>query len=185
MSELYYLIEELLQKGKVAEAITLLEDKARSINAIDMNTILGRDMIGMHQELAEYIENYMNETEEDIEAIYLEANGLMDNLDQWFLNLFAFDTYEGLDDLDWLSDPIEELFTDLPIIGYEAFQQQMLDKPNVLNEEEKEILELLMIARLNELLIAAGEFARFKRMKWADITVLITVHDYDVIGKFN
>lgn len=128
----------------------------------------------------------------DIKALYGEMNGFTINPDLWFLSVFAYDNYQGLDDLDWLADyelehsTAENLFV---LTGFEdlqsAYERYLKTKKHKDKHQRaaNETCELIIILRLHELLREAVKTGKAKGMKWVKVPVLVTARDYDLIYK--
>jgi len=125
----------------------------------------------------------------NLQAVYCEMNGFSINYNKWFIDLFAFDFYNGIDteDLDWLCDfefDSEKSFT---ITGFEelqtVFKNYMEDSEKSDENEKKsmEICELIIILKLQELF--RNTFIESKNKQWTEIPMLVTAHDYEMIYK--
>lgn len=125
----------------------------------------------------------------NLQAVYCEMNGFSINYDLWFIDLFAFDFYNGIDleDLDWLCDFEFDSENRLTITGLEelqiAFKNYMEDSEKNDENEKKsmEICELIIILKLQELF--KYTFIENKNKQWTEIPMLVTAHDYEMIYK--
>ncbi len=123
----------------------------------------------------------------NLQAVYCEMNGFSINYDKWFIDLFAFDFFNGIDleDLDWLCDFEFDSEKSLTITGFEELQtafKNYMENPEKNNENEKksmEICELIIILKLQELF--KHTFIENKDKLWTKIPMLVTAHDYELI----
>ena len=125
----------------------------------------------------------------NLQAVYCEMNGFSINYDLWFIDLFAFDFYNGinLEDLDWLCDFEFDSENSFTITGMEelqaVFKNYMEDSEKNDENEKKsmEICELIIILKLQELF--KHTFIENKNKQWTEIPMLVTAHDYEMIYK--
>lgn len=186
--ELSERLGELLKQNKVDEAILITEAKLRQHTKTDFNKILGRDLINLKEDFANYIDEFYKKINSHmtVKAIYCEMNGFTINPDLWFVDLFAFDKFGGTEDYDWLADWKQENYASGFIIrGYEDLQavyKSYVKKEKWKNEVENTghgICELLIVLRLQELMKATYKLGQEKSQQWTAIPVLVTAHDYD------
>jgi hypothetical protein len=192
--ELTEKLGELLMQDKVDEAISTAEAKLRQHTKTDFNKILGRDLLNLRDDFADYIDEFYTKVNSRItvKAIYCEMNGFTINPDLWFVDLFAFDNFGGTEDFDWLADWEQENCSKQSFIisGYEDIQsvyESYMEKESWKNEVESTghgICELLVVLRLQELMKATFKLGRQKGQRWTTVPVLATAHDYyDMVYK--
>jgi hypothetical protein len=192
--ELTEKLGELLMQDKVDEAISTAEAKLRQHTKTDFNKILGRDLLNLRDDFADYIDEFYTKVNSRItvKAIYCEMNGFTINPDLWFVDLFAFDNFGGTEDFDWLADWEQENCSKQSFIisGYEDIQsvyESYMEKESWKNEVESTghgICELLVVLRLQELMKATFKLGRQKGQRWTTVPVLVTAHDYyDMVYK--
>lgn len=187
--ELSEKLKELLNNDMLEEAISAAENKLRLHSTTEFNKILGRNLLNLANDLADYINEFYTRINfrMPVKAIYCEMNGFTINTDCWFLTLFAFDKFGGTEDYDWLADWKIENYCEegFVIQGYEDVQSVY---ENYLTTEKwkdqiqcdaNEICALLVILRVQELLKATLKAGQQKGQHWTSITVLVTAHDYD------
>jgi hypothetical protein len=125
----------------------------------------------------------------NLKAVYCEMNGFSINYELWFIDLFAFDFYNGIDleDLDWLCDFEFDSENSLTITGFEevqtAFKNYMenLEKNDENVKKSMEICELIIILKFQELF--KHTFIENKNKKWTETPMIVTAHDYELIYK--
>lgn len=186
-------LNRLLIADKLEDAIKLTEDKLEQEGPTGFKIILGKNLLHLMESLTVYLDSFYNKTKNNIEvkALYCEMNGFTINNDLWYLDVFAYDNYEGLDDLDWLADWEDENSAQehFVITGFEDLQsvyEDYMAKENWKDEKiqsSSDICELLIILRLQELLRATVTKGKEKKMQWALLPILVTAHDYDLIYK--
>jgi len=187
--ELENQVYELVAKNQTHNAIQILEDALNQLPATPYHAIIGRDLLHMTVITADYLRKFYESVpaNADLRTIYIEMNAFAINSDCWFIDAFGYKSYNGIDDLDWLSDWDTSDFTSLTISGYEeiqkAFKTFYLDqnKSEVIRQSG-EIAEHLIILRLQELVRAAHVKAVESISALQDIIVLSTAHDFDLIS---
>ena len=192
--ELSETLGELLKQDKLDEAISIAETKLRQHTKTDFNKILGRDINNLSDDFADYIDEFYKKINSrmTVKAIYCEMNGFTINPDLWFVDLFAYDTFGGTEDYDWLADWDQENSSKESFIlsGYEDIQtvyESYMKKENWKNDVESTahgICELLVVLRLQELMKNTFQLGRQKGQQWTTVPVLVTAHDYyDMVYK--
>ncbi len=189
-------ISTLLADDKLEAAILLAETKLKEQVPTDFNKLLGKILLHQTDKLVDFFSDFYDTVNDnlDIKAIYAEMNGFKINCNLWFLDLFAFDKVGGIDDTDWLADWEEgnSTINSFPLTGYEEIQATYQDYID--NEKYKDsnmqaasdVAELLIVLRLQELVRAATETAKHKKLSWATIPVFASAHDYyDTVYKAN
>lgn len=116
-----------------------------------------------------------------IAAAYTEMNGFYINPRLWFCDFFAYTSYGGHGDYDWLSDWQSERFPSYTIRGMEVLQAVYAS--SAFREESFEDNE-----RLSSLLVVI-KFQKFIKRASAQMTMLrfpllATAHDFDFIAEF-
>jgi hypothetical protein len=197
---------ELLESGKLDEAIAMAERELKEISTTNFHKILDKNLLHLTSELAKHINEFDKSTKDVLKkkqgfiknlfgsekgikpaAYYCEMNGFTINYDRWFIDLFSFENC-SLTDWEWLSDFYDSTANDLTITGFEDIQKAFEDvhennrfeEPNILNAYQ--VCELLVILRLQELF---REVYKLSKDEWTDIPMFVTAHDYDLIYKAN
>jgi len=116
-----------------------------------------------------------------IAAAYTEMNGFDINPGLWFCDFFAYTSYGGNGDYDWLSDWQSENFPRYVIRGMEALQAVYAS--SAFGDES-----LSNNAYLSSLLVVI-KFQKFikraaAQMKLLRFPLLVTAHDFDFIAEF-
>ena len=184
----------LLRADNLSGAITFAEGKLRQLAPTDFNVILGRDLTPLSKSLCDYMDSFYQRVKKRIKvkALYCEMNGFTINPDLWFLDAFAYDTFGGVEDFDWLADFDEENSTDESFVikgmeDLQAIYEEYMEKEKWKDKKQQassDICEMLVILRLHELLRETVKLGRQKKMEWADVPVFVTPHEYnDLIYK--
>lgn len=143
--ELQDRLRALIETQKLDEAIATAESELRKIPETGFHKILGRNILQLNSELADYIASFEQLTSNALKkkhglvksifrthhaqrpaALYCEMNGFTINYDRWFIELFSFEQF-SLDDWDWLSDFYDSSPNDLTITGFEDIQSVFQD----------------------------------------------------------
>lgn len=116
----------------------------------------------------------------EIAAAYTEMNGFDINPDRWYLDVFAYESYGGQDDLDWISDWQSDSFPDLTLTGMEELQEVFaspaFDQPEF--RDAAYVVDLLVVSRFQQLIQRSAPL-----MKELRFPLLATAHDFDFISE--
>ena len=143
--ELANKLSTLLETKKLDEAISLAEHELREIPTTDFHKILGRNLLHLTADLADYIKAFDQDTKAVLKkkqgfiknlfvsgnaikpaAYFCEMNGFTINYDRWFIDLFSFDHY-SMHEWEWLSDFYDMTSNDMTITGFEDIQAVFQD----------------------------------------------------------
>jgi hypothetical protein len=181
-------IEELIQAGKIAEAIQDAETRLSQLPQTDFHQIIGKDLLHLQTGLAKFLKNFqetMKEEEEfDVKAIYVEMNNFSTDYKRWFLHLLGYDSPHSRDNIDWLQDFSGESENSMTITGYESLQEanrRYMESEGYRNNDLRQACELheyLVILRLQELVMTT--VAAYKgKATWATVPVFVAAHDFE------
>jgi len=182
-------VKKLVEENNIKSAIELAEAELKKIPTTDFHKVLGRDFLILTEDLIEFISYFYEKATKEIEvkAIYSEMNGFTINYDLWFLDLFAFQTCEGLEDTDWLADYDFSIGESMVLKGLEDIQavyedymknEKWTDK-NL--ENAMEVCEIIIVLRLQELFKNSIDSANQKQIEWCKIPIFATAHDYQIL----
>ncbi|UOQ64991.1 hypothetical protein [Hymenobacter volaticus] len=178
-----------VKSGNIKQAIDQAELKLRGLDETYFHPILGASLLHQSEELVSWITSFYQEVsrKRPARALYFEMYGFDINTDQWYIDGFAYETVGTIEDVDWLADYELDMATSQPFVltGFELMQEAFEaymdeEEPDEL-EEARDIAELLVILRLQELLAQAHQLAKARRLDWGTIVLLATAHDYDMI----
>ena len=186
-------IKKLVETNKIDNAIEFAESELKKIPVTNFHKVLGRDFLKLTDDLVESISYFYEKAKKEIavKAIYSEMNGFTINYDLWFLQLFAFETCGGIDDTDWLGD-YEFTINELMVLSgmediqsaYENYMKKEKWTDKVF-ESAKEVCDLIIILRFQELFKKSIDVAKQKNLTWSEIPIFATAHDYDILYKVN
>ncbi|HVK57438.1 MAG TPA: hypothetical protein VM735_01555, partial [Candidatus Kapabacteria bacterium] len=113
-----------------------------------------------------------------IKASYTEINGFDINTDLWYFDVFAYSSYGGLEDFDWISDWQSDDFPHMPITGFERLQEVFASDAfgDDRFTDACDLAGLIFVLRFQELVAESS-----REMKQLSFPLLATAHDYDFI----
>ena len=129
-------------------------------------------------DIAAYFDGFFRHesTRFDVAAAYAEMNGFDINPDRWYFDVFAFSTYGGRDDYDWLADWENERYSEMTITGLEPLQKVYEDSYDDESfGEAGDVAGLLVVTKFQDLIRSATPY-----MSELQFPLLATAHDYDV-----
>ena len=188
-------LEEKLQKhlnqDDLTSCISLIEKELSSYQDTDFYKIIGRNLLHQTKSLKEYFDRFMETVSSGTltKVIYAEINGFSINYDLWYVDFFGFDSVGDMEDLDWLADWEEGNESEIPFMikgfesiqnAYEKYHENKFWK-NQHIKEAAELCELAVIIKLQELFKKAVEVGKSEKTSWANLPILVTAHDYDLI----
>ena len=193
INELIATARPFVERREYRQAIEMMEGRLRELPTTDFHVILGRDLFHLTDSLAQWLDKFYHAASEQIavRAMYCETNGFPINPDLWFIDAFAFEKQEGLDDLDWLSDWDFDLpDSSFVMTGFEDLQQAYKKKRQRPHEKDRppgvedasNLAEILIVLHVQALFDRA--YIRLSEMKssCASIPILSTAHDWDMIA---
>jgi hypothetical protein len=181
-------IQDLIQAGKIEEAIKKTEAKLSQLPASDFHQVIGKDLLHLQPALTSFLNYFYEEMKEkealEIQALYVEMNSFTTQYQRWFLHLLAYESLHSRDNLNWLTDFDGESEKNLTITGYEALQEaneKYMQSEGYRNDQLREACELheyLVILRVQEL-VKHTVTANKGKAAWADLPVFVSAHDYE------
>jgi hypothetical protein len=111
-----------------------------------------------------------------IAAAYTEMNGFDINPDRWYCDLFAYSSYGGHEDYDWLCSWQSELFDQFEIKSLEQLQAVYASEDfyNKQFRDAKDITSLLVVVKFQRFMQRAAS-----QMKRLQFPLLATAHEFD------
>jgi hypothetical protein len=181
-------IQDLIQAGKIEEAIRETEAKLSQLPPSDFQQVIGKDLLHLQPALTSFL-NYFYEAmtveeELEIKAMYVEMNSFTTQYQRWFLHVLAYESLHSRDNLDWLTDFSGESEKTLTITGYEALQkanETYMQSEGYRDDQQRQACELheyLVILRVQEL-VRHTITANKGKAAWADVPVFACAHDYE------
>lgn len=188
-------LQELIQKDKIEEAIQIAEDELSKYDKTEFPQIIGKDLLHQIAELENYLETFISKLENRIslKSVYGEMNGFSINYDLWFVDFFGFELIGEMDDLDWLADWEDGNASMNPFLirGFEEIQKiyQTHHEKEMYkydeHEEAADTCDYVVILRLHQLFKATIKKGKSENKRWANIPILVTGHDYELIYRMN
>jgi hypothetical protein len=180
-SDVYEELIPLLADNKLTEAINWCETELKKSSNPSDELFIDRNLDHLIIPLKNWVDKFYNRVSKNIiiEAMYSEVNGFTINPDLWFADLFAYDNYQGITDMDWLADWEEENVTmqdSFVITGLEDLQ-----KVYEQDGEGSLISSFLIILLFQDLFKKAVDKARQENLPWANIPIIVTAHDWELI----
>ena len=181
-------IQELIQAGKLGEAIRETEAKLSQLPASDFQQVIGKDLLHLQPALTQFLDYFYEamtvEEELEIKAMYVEMNSFTTQYERWFLHALAYESIPRLGDLSWLTDFSGESEKTFTITGYEALQkanEKYMKSEGYRDDQLRQACELheyLVILRVQEL-VKHTLTANKGKAAWADVPVFVSAHDYE------
>jgi len=115
-----------------------------------------------------------------IAAAYTEMNGFYINPNRWYCDLFAYSSYGGHADHDWLCHYQSEGVTPFVIRGMEPLQAVYASSFGMKSfEPAADLSSLLVVIKFQQFMRRAA--AHMRRLQFP---LLVTAHDFDFIAEF-
>jgi len=186
---------ELISKDKIEVAILMAERELSRYEETAFTEIIGKNLLHQIHDLEKYLKSFILKTSNRIslKSVYGEMNGFSINYDLWFLDLFGFDFLGEMENLDWLADWEDENSTKRSFVikGFEGIQKTyQLHHENKMytnqrNAEAADICDYVIVLRLQELFRETIKKAKRENQPWAEIPILVTAHDYELVYRMN
>ncbi|MRG44150.1 hypothetical protein GFS24_03445 [Chitinophaga sp. SYP-B3965] len=181
-------IVDWVRAGQIDAAIQYTENKLAELPETGFHQIIGKDLLHLQPILGQFLHSFfksMREEEElDIKAVFCEMNAFTVNYDLWFLDLFAYETVEEEDTLNWLAEYDGQSEKSLTVTGFEALQEvnkAYMESEGYRDDNQQaacELHEYLVILRLQQLFKQTASQHKNKAT-WAGIPMFVTAHDYE------
>ncbi|MBA2612734.1 MAG: hypothetical protein H0U95_12225 [Bacteroidetes bacterium] len=171
----------LIAENKLSEAINWCETELKKSSNPSDKLFIDRNLDHLIIPLKNWLDKFYKRVSDNItvKSMYCEMNGFTINPDLWFADLFAYDNYQGLTDIDWLADWKKENATiqdSFIITGLEDLQKEY-EK----NGEGSLICNFVIILLFQDLFKKAVDKARQENLPWTNIPIIVTAHDWELI----
>ncbi|GAB2786057.1 hypothetical protein HNQ93_004310 [Hymenobacter luteus] len=178
-------LQGLLDQHKLEEAIAVVEQQILQNPVADFKPVVGKNLLHITEALVQYLDHCFAAAENKIQvkSLYAEMNSFTINYDLWYVDVFAYDRNEGLEDTDWLADSDYQSAASQPITGLEDIQAVYQDYMDTAKWEDdaREVAAhecaALIVLRVQELFKAAKAVATARKLAWASVPVYVTAHD--------
>lgn len=181
-------IQDLIQAGKLEEAIQETETKLGQLPQTDFQQVIGKNLLHLQPALTSFLDYFYEamtvEEELEIKAMYIEMNSFTTQYQRWFLQALAYESLHSRDNLDWLTDFSGESEKTFTITGYEALQEaneKYMQSEGYRDDQLRQACELhefLVILRVQEL-VRHTVTANRGKSAWAAVPVFVSAHDYE------
>lgn len=181
-------IQDLIQAGKLEEAIQETETKLGQLPQTDFQQVIGKNLLHLQPALTSFLDYFYEamtvEEELEIKAMYIEMNSFTTQYQRWFLQALAYESLHSRDNLDWLTDFSGESEKTFTITGYEALQEaneKYMQSEGYRDDQLRQACELhefLVILRVQEL-VKHTVTANRGKSAWAAVPVFVSAHDYE------
>lgn len=181
LSNLCEQLRPVLLAGHVEKCERTVEAALIALPASPFHCLLSLSIENSPAEVAAYFDEFFAlQPRDQIQAAYTEMNGFDINPDLWYCSPFAYATYGGHDDYDWLSDWQSDDFDILPIVGLETLQSVYASDAfeGTQYRAASDVASLLVVVRFQSLIKRAAPL--MKRLRFP---LLSTAHDYDFIAE--
>jgi hypothetical protein len=172
-----------IRKGNISLPLTVLTCLMLCQKRTPFNAVTWATFSNSPKRIAKKLDQIIEQESKKftVAAIYVETNGFYINPDGWYFSGFAYKSYGGHEDYDWLAYPDYEDPLEITLTGMEGLQQiytEYYTKPGI-PEGVKDYCDLLVVCKFQDLIRRSIRF-----MHTRNIPILATGHDYDFIAEF-
>jgi hypothetical protein len=186
MSDLFHetteQLESTLRSGDLEECERVVVERIRKLPRSPFDLSIDVNISNDPADAARSFDRFLDlETKRvKIAAAYAEMNGFYINPGLWFCDFFAYASYGGHDDYDWLSQWQSGEFPRYPIRGMETLQAVYASARHgkKSDSEAEDMSSLLVVIRFQLFMKKAAT-----HMKSLCFPLLITAHDFDFIAE--
>ncbi|MGR8935857.1 MAG: hypothetical protein ACU837_15965 [Gammaproteobacteria bacterium] len=173
-----------LRHGQIDPCISMAEKALKKLPVSPFHKVIELEFENEREEVAEYFDAFYTRVSKQFSpaAIYTETNGFAINPDEWYFDLFGYDTYHGHENYDWLANPNAESNSSRTLYGMEELQEVYASGAfynNAFNSES-ELCSLIVVLKFQKLIRES-----LKLLQHANCPILATAHDYDLISEFH
>jgi len=181
--ELSQIIEPHLREGNLDHCTDQVRDALLLLPDSPFHIVTDLDFTNDPTAIAGHFDAFLarERARFDIEAVYTETNGFDINPDRWYFDLFAYDNYAGLNNLDWLAEWKSENFRGMTLTGMEPLQS-IYDSDSFGSQQYSTAVEfasLYVVVRFQALISRSAPL-----MEYLKCPLLATSHDYDFVFEF-
>jgi hypothetical protein len=175
-------LEPTLRAGDLRQCDQRIADALCGLPTSPFHIALDLHFTNPPEEVAKQFDAFFRRERErfSIAAAYTETNGFDINPDRWYFDFFAYGTYGGADDFDWLSDWTSDSWPEMTLTGMEALQAVYASDAfhDSSNEDASYVTSLLVVSRFQLLIARASTLMRELRFP-----LLSTGHDFQYISE--
>jgi hypothetical protein len=182
-------IRGFIEQGDVDRAIAHCEKRLKSLPKTAYHKVLGRNWLAEASNAAKWLIKFYKTAGKQfpVKSLYCEMNRFEINADEWYLDGFAYDSVEEINDFGWLSNwnylTDNKLRFNLPAIKdiQKLFARDYEAEPPKNSLAASELAILLLTIRMQQLIHAAVQEVRQKRSLPESVPVFAAAHDSDLI----
>jgi hypothetical protein len=186
MSKLLFTLQDetahLLRRGDIDGCIDVFASRLSSLAPSPFHVALELDFTNDPLAVASHFDQFIVSQSAlfPVRAIYTETNGFDINTDCWYCDLFAYTTYGGHEDFDWLSDWQSEDSAPLILTGMERLQAVYASDAfgDRAHDDACDAASMIVVSSFQRLIQRAS-----RNMQRLDFPLLSTSHDYDFIAE--
>lgn len=177
-----------LRKGDLYACINRVKEKLEELPETPFHNVVNFRFTNKPEDVVKYIKKFIRKESKkiDVKAIYIEMNGFDINPEQWFFDLFAYETFGGHDGYDWLADWKSEEYESMTLTGLEAIQEVYANYEDGEYDEDdndfsidRDICSLLIVLYFQDIIRQSVSL-----IKDLNVLILATAHDYDLIYEY-
>ncbi len=182
-------IEPDLRKGDTETCINRVVEELKKLPETPFHDAINFKFSNKPDNIADFMRKFIEKEKEriDIKAIYTEMNGFDINTDLWYFDSFAYETYGGRQDYDWLSDWKSDDYEIMTLTGleniqevYENYQEDEYEENEGDYSKISGLCSLLIVLYFQDLIKKSARL-----INELDIPFLATAHDYDFIYEYS
>ena len=184
--ELAEQIEPDMRKGDIDACMKRVAEELKKLPETPFHHAVNFRFSNKPQDIADFIADFIRKEKQriDIKAVYAETNGFDINPDLWFFDLFAYESYGGHEDYDWLSNWQSEDYESMTLTGleeiqtiYEKYEEGEYEQDHT---EARDLCSLLIVLYFHDLIRKSVPL-----IKGLNVPILATGHDYDFIYEYS
>ncbi|OQX11240.1 MAG: hypothetical protein BWK80_44925 [Desulfobacteraceae bacterium IS3] len=180
-------IEPELRKGNLKTCIKRVTEELKKMPKSPFHSVVNFGFTNKIRDVAEYFNNFIRKEKEriDIKAIYVEMNGFDINPELWFFDLFAYESFGGHDNYDWLEDWKSEEYESMTLTGLEAIQEVYAKYEDGEYDDDndfsnaRDMCSLLIVLYFQDIIRQSASL-----IKGLKLPILVTAHEYDFIYEY-
>jgi hypothetical protein len=187
---LWQSVHDSFEKKNISGAVVLLERFVETHSADRFSCLPSMHFENPQDEVLGEINRFIeaNQSNFNVEAIYIEMNGFDINYDRWYFDLFAYSSYApDFNDIGWLCDWQSADWPEVELTGTKAAQEAFAwyhdEKIWEAQPDLKQVYDasmLLVMAKFAEFIGSALDSGKLLK----PIPVLVTAHGFESVARY-
>lgn len=173
-------LEPVLREGNLAACIDRVCSEMKRLPDSPFHVALSARVTNPSREVSKHFDAFFRKegARFSIKAAYTETNGFDINTDLWYFDVFAYSSYQGVEDFDWISDWQSEYCQPMPITGFESLQKVFASDAFADDRfsDACDLAGFIFTLRFQELIQRAAQ-----EMQLLSFPLLASAHDSDFI----